>query len=235
MNANSTGRAGPKLVIFDCDGVLVDSEPISIAVLRDVIAEAGGPIDEATAYDRFLGRSMASTCEILRGDFGIDITDAHLEFMRDELNRRFEAELQPIPGIRQTLTTLACARCVASSSKPERIRTSLRVTGLLELLEPHIYSATMVERGKPAPDLFIHTAREMGVAPTDCLVIEDSPAGVTAARAAGMRVFGFTGGSHAVPGSLKAALAPLGAETIFDDMAQLPSLVAGTEPAAPAV
>ncbi len=228
MNTKSTGRGQPKLVIFDCDGVLVDSEPISVQVLCRVIAEAGGRVDEATAYERFLGRSMSSTREILLSDFGIDITEMHLEFMRAELNRRFEAELRPIPGIHQALSSLHCARCVASSSKPQRIRTSLRVTGLLALLEPHLYSATMVKRGKPAPDLFIHAAAQMGVDPTDCLVIEDSPAGVTAARAAGMRVFAFTGGSHAIPGSLKQALAPLGADIIFDDMLQLPSLISGT-------
>jgi beta-phosphoglucomutase-like phosphatase (HAD superfamily) len=102
----------------------------------------------------------------------------------------------------------------------------LATTGLLELLEPNIYSATMVERGKPAPDLFLHAARDMGAPPSACIVVEDSPAGVTAAKAAGMRVFAFTGGSHAGKAGLEASLAALGPDIVFDDMARLPELVA---------
>jgi HAD superfamily hydrolase (TIGR01509 family) len=215
----------PDLIIFDCDGVLVDSEPISIAVLLDVMAKAGHVMDEKTAYRLFLGRSMATTIELLRDDFGFVVTPAHLDQARATLNERFCRELKPIPGIRTALGKLSEPRCIASSSKPERIRLSLSVTGLLDQFEPHIYSATMVERGKPAPDLFLHAARGMGVAPDDCLVIEDSPAGVQAAKAAGMRVFGFTGGSHALAGGLAAALALLEPDAVFDDMRLLPSLV----------
>jgi HAD superfamily hydrolase (TIGR01509 family) len=216
----------PGLVIFDCDGVLVDSEPISIAVLLDVLAEAGHVMDEETAYDLFLGRSMATTIELLRKDFGFIVTQDHLEQARAALYHRFRDELQPIPGIRQALARIAMPRCIASSSQLERIRFSLGVTGLLPFFEPHIYSAAMVRRGKPAPDLFLHAAREMGVAPSECLVVEDSPAGVMAARDAGMRVFGFTGGSHAHAGGLTRTLAPLEPDAIFDDMRRLPALVA---------
>jgi HAD superfamily hydrolase (TIGR01509 family) len=215
----------PKLIIFDCDGVLVDSEPISIAVLLDVMASAGHVMDEKTAYKLFLGRSMATTIELLRDDFGFVVTPAHLEQARASLNERFRRELKPIPGIKATLGKLSGPRCIASSSKPERIRLSLSVTGLLDQFEPHIYSASMVERGKPAPDLFLYAARDMGAAPGDCLVIEDSPAGVEAAKAAGMRVFGFTGGSHALAGGLATALALLEPDAVFDDMRRLPSLV----------
>jgi HAD superfamily hydrolase (TIGR01509 family) len=216
----------PALIIFDCDGVLVDSEPISIAVLLDVLASAGHVMDEETAYRLFLGRSMATTIERLRNDFGFIVTSAHLDQARTMLNERFRRELKAIPGVRNALGKLSAPRCIASSSKPERIRLSLSITGLLDQFEPHIYSAAMVERGKPAPDLFLHAARDMGVGPDDCLVIEDSPAGVEAAQAAGMRVFGFTGGSHAHAGGLAAALALLEPDSIFDDMRRLPSLVA---------
>jgi beta-phosphoglucomutase-like phosphatase (HAD superfamily) len=117
--------------------------------------------------------------------------------------------------------------CVASSSQPERIRLALQVTGLLDHFEPHIFSATMVDRGKPAPDIFLHAAACMGVEPDSALVIEDSPAGVEAARRAGMRAFGFTGGSHVVGTAHGEGLLAAGAELIFDDMGSLPERICG--------
>jgi beta-phosphoglucomutase-like phosphatase (HAD superfamily) len=115
---------------------------------------------------------------------------------------------------------------VASSSSPERIRLSLSLTGLLEMLNPHIYSASMVTRGKPAPDLFLHAAKGMGVRPEDCVVVEDSPVGIDAARRAGMRVFAFTGGSHAGHAALAREFETLQPDRIFSDMRRLPDLVA---------
>jgi HAD superfamily hydrolase (TIGR01509 family) len=218
--------AGTKLVIFDCDGVLVDSEPISISVLRDVFAASGLVIGEAQAYELFLGRSMSTIAECVETDFGLVLSENHLDQIRAALFRRFEAELMPTPGIRETLDALTMARCVASSSQPERIRFSLRVTGLLESLEPNIYSATMVKRGKPFPDLFLHAASGMHVAPADCLVIEDSPAGIQAAQSAGMRVFAFAGGTHAARPGFREALLSLGPDLVFDHMRQLPALIA---------
>jgi HAD superfamily hydrolase (TIGR01509 family) len=217
--------APAELVIFDCDGVLVDSEPISVSVLVDVIGAAGGAITEEAAYLHFLGRSMKSVGEILHTDFGFALTSIHLDEIRAELARRYSRDLKPIPGIRHALDHLGTARCVASSGSPERIRLSLRLTGLLELLDPHLYSASMVEKGKPAPDLFLHAAAGMGVRPEACIVIEDSPAGILAAKAAGMRVFAFTGGAHAAAAGLAQALAELGPDLVFDDMRRLPSLV----------
>ena len=218
-----------KLVILDCDGVLVDSEPISIAVLIDVIRAAGGAISEEAAYLHFLGRSMKSVGEILHSDFGFALTSIHLEDIRAELARRYELELKPVCGMREALERLDVARCVASSGSLERIRLSLRLTGLLELLEPHLYSASMVERGKPAPDLFLHAAASMGVRPEACIVIEDSPAGIMAAKAAGMRVFAFVGASHAARAGLDASLEALGPDLVFDDMRRLPGLVGGSD------
>ena len=214
------------LVIFDCDGVLVDSEPISIDVLRDVLARSGLILEEEEAYRRFLGKSMTTIADLLHDEFGLRMTDIHLETIREELFRRFRDELHPIPGIEATLRELALPCCVASSSQPDRIRLSLGITGLLALLEPHIYSASMVKRGKPFPDLFLHAAREMGQAPERCVVVEDSPAGIMAAQDAGMRVFAFTGGLHAARAGLCERLSELQPDLIFDDMRRLPGLLA---------
>lgn len=215
----------PGLVIFDCDGVLVDSEPISIGVLRQMIRTAGHEIDEDVAYTRFLGRSMASICASLADDPGIEITPLQLGVMRERLNARFRSELKAIDGVASVLQSLPMARCVASSSKPERIALSLTVTGLLPMLEPHIFSATMVENGKPAPDLFLHAAARMGFAPENCLVIEDSSAGVEAAKRAGMRVFAFTGATHARHPAHLERIAALEPDLVFDNMANLPDLI----------
>ncbi|RFC66750.1 MULTISPECIES: HAD family hydrolase [Mesorhizobium] len=216
----------PALIIFDCDGVLVDSEMISTSVLYDLFVQYDIPIDQPTIYERFLGRSMASMRTVLAEEYGVSMTDEHLEFVRRNMRERFMRELKPVPGVADALARLRIPLCVASSSSPERIRLSLGVTGLIDFLEPNIFSATMVKNGKPAPDLFLHAAREMGVAPARCVVIEDSPAGVMAAQAAKMSVFGFIGGGHAEPAGLGAALAALGPDLIFNDMCDLPQLLA---------
>jgi HAD superfamily hydrolase (TIGR01509 family) len=216
----------PELVIFDCDGVLVDSEALSVSALLGMIALAGGSVSEDTAYEHFLGKSMKSVREILGRDFGLDITDRHLTEMRVELMRKFREELKPIPGVKEILPRLGVPCCVASSGTLDRIRYALDVTGLLGLLEPHLFSAAMVARGKPAPDLFLHAAAAMQADPRNCIVVEDSPTGIAAARAAGMRVFAFTGGSHAGNPALKARLASSEPDFIFADMLQLPDLIA---------
>lgn len=213
------------LLIFDCDGVLVDSEPLSIRVLLDTVAAHGGKLTEAEAYRRFLGRSMATLVSVLDTDFDIRADAQFLERMRRDLYSRFEQELRPIDGMGTVLAELPWPKCVASSSQLERIRLSLGLTGLREYLEPNIFSATMVKNGKPAPDLFIHAAREMGASPADCIVVEDSPAGIMAAKSAGMTVFAFTGGSHADRDDYRAEIAELAPDVIFDAMADLIHLV----------
>ena len=216
-----------ELVILDCDGVLVDSETISVGVLCELVRKAGGKIADGDGYRLFLGRSMAAVETTLRSEFGLRLSEAQIDAIRDETFRRFGGELQPMPGIVEALARLEVRRCVASSSSLERIRLSLDLTGLLEMLEPHIYSASMVTRGKPAPDLFLHAAKGMGVRPEDCIVVEDSPAGIEAARQAGMRVFAFTGGSHAGHAMLETKLAALRPDRVFSDLRMLPDLVAG--------
>jgi HAD superfamily hydrolase (TIGR01509 family) len=137
----------------------------------------------------------------------------------------FESELKGVEGLREALSTLGAPVCVASSSPPERIRASLRIVGYADLFGARVYSATEVARGKPAPDLFLHAARTLGVAPRTCLVIEDSVPGVVAARSAGMTAFGFTGGAHAYGREYRERLAEAGAVAIFDDMRELPDLI----------
>ncbi|WP_282608592.1 HAD family phosphatase [Pelagibius sp. Alg239-R121] len=211
----------PRLIIFDCDGVLVDSEPLSFRVLRDNVAAAGASIPMQDCYKLFLGKSLATTTEILSRDFGVDFSSADLESMRLQLFDLYRKELRPIPGIAELLRTLDLPVCVASSSQLERIRLSLEITGLLSAFDPHIYSASMVTNGKPAPDLFLHAARVMRTAPEDCLVIEDSPAGIEAAKRAGMSVVGFTGGGHAQTDSHRAGLEALEPAAVFGEIATL--------------
>ncbi len=219
-----TQTDGP-LVIFDCDGVLVDSEPVSVRVLVDALARRGITMEETEAYRRFLGRSLATVTTAMREEFGIEADAAFLDDMRHDLYLRFHSELQPVSGIAETLDSLPFRRCVASSSQPERIRLSLSLTGLIDKFEPHIFSASMVANGKPAPDLFLHAARQMGVAPQDCVVIEDSPAGIEAAHRAGMTVFAFTGASHAFTPGYRGQVAALAPDAQFDVMADLLHLV----------
>lgn len=218
--------AGPGLVIFDCDGVLVDSEPIAIAVLIETVAARGVRIGRDAAYRDFLGRTLKTVSAALLADYGVAMDAAALNDMRHRLYERYGAELRPIAGVVEMLDRLEIPACVASSSVYERIEVSLKLTGLHERFAPHIYSAAMVARGKPAPDLFLHAARQMGTAPANCVVIEDSPAGVAAAKAAGMTVLAFTGGGHIGPARLEAKLAALAPDALFDDMGMLPGLLA---------
>ena len=213
------------LVIFDCDGVLVDSEPLAFRVLLEGLTAAGHVMDEQAAYDRFLGRSLANLQSVLRREFGVELNAARLEEMRLRLFEVYRQELKPMPGVVETLDKLTIPYCVASSSLPDRIRLSLEVTGLLPRFDPHLFSATMVAKGKPEPDLFLYAAQEMGFPPEACLVIEDTAPGITAAQRAGMTVFAFTGGGHARGPGYRQSLEALSPAVLFDDMRQLPALI----------
>jgi HAD superfamily hydrolase (TIGR01509 family) len=215
----------PKLVMFDCDGVLVDSELISAEVCVETLRDAGIVMTRQEVFARFLGRSLNSMTAILADALGKTAGEAAVEIMRERLYERFRRELKPIAHVADALDALDIPFCVASSSQPERIRLSLGLTGLLDRFEPDIFSATMVAKGKPAPDLFLHAAHALGVAPEYCVVIEDSPAGIAAAQAAEMTAFGFVGGSHAEGAGLRAGLAQMMPATIFDDMVELSSLL----------
>ena len=215
----------PKLVIFDCDGVLVDSEPISLAVTRAFLARYGLPLTDEEGRELFLGLSSLSTRKIAESRLGAKLPESYEVEIGREIIEKFERELQGVPFVRETIGVLGCPVCVASSSSPARIRASLQIVGYADLFGPRVFSAHEVENGKPAPDLLLHAANTLGVAPADCLVVEDSVAGVTAAKRAGMIVFGFTGGTH-VPGDDYARrLTDAGARLTFQDMRDLPKLI----------
>lgn len=216
------------LVIFDCDGVLVDSEVISCRLHADVLSRHGYPITIEQVFDRFLGRSTRQAHLEVEAELGRSLRDDFHMQLQDELFQAFEAELEAIPHIGAALDQIARPACVASSGSHQRMRVSLGRTGLYDRLAPHIYSASEVRNGKPAPDLFLFAAERMRTPPARCLVIEDSVPGITGARAAGMTVLGFHGGSHCRPGygqTLDAA----GAVRTFADMRQLPALIAQIE------
>ncbi len=214
-----------RLVIFDCDGVLVDSEPLAMRVLLELIAEQGIAMTSEVAFRSYLGRSLASISESLTQSHGAHLDEVSLRNMRDRLYALYRRELKPTGWIDDILAGLELPFCVASSSQVERIKLSLELTGLSRRFGEHIYSASMVANGKPAPDLFLHAAREMGVAPEHCLVIEDSPAGILAARAAGMRVFAYVGGGHIALSGLRPEIDALGPDAIIEDMRSLPGLL----------
>jgi len=223
----SSGGSWPKVVIFDCDGVLVDSEVIALAATRRTLEEAGLNLSEAEMRERFLGMRQDSVLERVEVELGAPLPQGFPDKLACEILSTFARELKGVEGVRQAIHGLAARVCVASSSAPDRLRFALKVTDYEALFAPNIFSAAQVERGKPDPDLFLFAAQSMGVAPRDCLVIEDSVAGVKAARAAGMTVFGFAGGSHFSGPAQASQLTAAGADLIFDDMAQLPGIVAG--------
>jgi HAD superfamily hydrolase (TIGR01509 family) len=213
------------LVIFDLDGVLVDSEPISSRVTAAALREAGVEIPAIDICNRFLGVSTAAMLRVIEVEHDCRLPAAFQETLRARILQAFEHELKPVPGVPTLLDALAADRCVASSSHPEQIRRSLELAGLLERLEPHLFSTTMVSAGKPAPDLFLFAAASMAAEPARCLVIEDSEVGVRAAKAAAMTVFGFTGASHVRPESHAPRLEAAGADAIFAEMPTLAGLL----------
>jgi len=216
-----------ELVIFDCDGVLVDSEPLSFDCLVAALHEQGWPLSREEAMGRFLGTSVDFVRDSLAAELGHPPPDDFIEGLQQRTLAAFVERLQPTPGSLAMLADLRLPRCVASSSRPERIRLSLQVTGLLDYFDPHLYSAAQVRRGKPAPDLFLHAARCMGVAPGACLVVEDSLSGIRAARAAGMAVVGFTGGGHLHHDTAAPAMLEAGALAVLSALAQLPRVLPG--------
>ncbi len=209
------------LVIFDCDGVLIDSEIISARMLIEELARLGVAIDLDYVALNFLGRSYPTVMAQIRQEFRLDLPADFEDRYRDRLLEAFRSDLKIMPGILEVLDHLGVPFCVATSSSPRRVEMSLGLTGLADRIGDRVFTASQVARGKPAPDLFLLAADRMGHAPGRTLVIEDSLTGVRAALAAGMTVWRFVGGSHFKQASI-AADAPPDArpQRQFDDFAQ---------------
>ncbi|MBC08269.1 MAG: hydrolase [Thalassospira sp.] len=215
-----------RVVLFDCDGVLVNSEPISLATLVDVLEHFGAPLSLAEVSDRFTGRSSSAPIEYIKDQTGQDVTAAFKPYYYEMLFARYDRDLTKIDQIDDVLAALRArdiAFCISSSSSVERLEKTMQVTGLGPWFEGRVYSADFVQNGKPAPDLFLHAADGMGHAPEHTIVIEDSVAGVTAAQAAGMKCIGFVGGGHYADDRETASqrLYAAGADIVIDDMANL--------------
>lgn len=203
----------PRLVIFDCDGVLVDSEAISNDVLARSLSAEGLAMTLAEARAAYQGLLLAEVVREAEGRLGRSLPDGWLARYEHERAEAFRRELRAVPGAAAAVTAFSAAGvevCVASQGKREKTQLSLELTGLRDLFAEHaLFGAELVARGKPHPDLFLHAASTFGVAPTDCVVVEDSPSGVIAARTAEMRVFGYATDSDA------AALERAGAEIVW--------------------
>ena len=185
-----------ELVIFDCDGVLIDSEVISANMLIAELKGYGVEMDMAFVSRHFLGRSYPAVLKEVREQFGVQLPDQFEADYRRRLLAAFARDLKVMPGATGVIARLGLPYALATSSSPERVTQSLRLTGLDALFGRNVYTASMVTRGKPAPDLFLHVAQQMGVDPARCLVLEDSLNGLRAGLAAGMEVWRFIGGTH---------------------------------------
>jgi beta-phosphoglucomutase-like phosphatase (HAD superfamily) len=213
-----------RLVIFDCDGVLVDTEPLAVAVRARVLAEAGWTMGPDEIVERFLGRSRDYVVGEVAARLGEEAARAAEDTFGRECEAAFAAQLTPVPGIAAALAAITEAdgidTCVASSGGHDKMRLTLGLTGLWSQFSGRVFSAEDVAHGKPAPDLFLHAAASMGYPPDRCVVIEDSPAGVAGALAAGMKVVGYAGGV-----TPRSDLAGTGV-VVIDDMAVLPATLA---------
>ena len=208
-----------RLVIFDCDGVLVDSERLAVRIDVIVLGKLGWPMTEAEVAERFMGRTDAYMESEIEAHLGRPLPPGWDEPFAHLYREAFEAELAPVPGIVAALDEIVTPTCVASSGTHDNIRYRLERTGLHARFAGRIFSASDVAHGKPAPDLFLHAADRMGAHPAECAVVEDSRYGVEAARAAGMRAFAYAGGLTPRnrlqgPGTV-----------VFDDMRELPRLL----------
>jgi HAD superfamily hydrolase (TIGR01509 family) len=212
------------VVIFDCNGVLVDSEPLSTAIVSEAFMRAGFHLTPDVIARYFTGRRPADMFAEVEIAAGRKLPADFVQTVASATLRRFRTELRATPHTAQALSWVRGPKCVASSSSFDRIRVSLESTDLIRFFDPYLFSASAVKRGKPAPDLFLLAAGKMGVRPSQCIVVEDSAVGVAAGVAAGMAVIGFTGGSHA-DNPLGNQLRAAGARIVISDMRALKAAV----------
>ena len=207
-----------QLIIFDCDGVLVNSEPIANRIMAQVLTENGLPTTLKTCYEHFMGRTMSDCVSILADRFAHTVPADFADLVRQRTLDALRLEVEAVPGVARALDGISMPMCVASSGQLVKMRTTLGCTGLLHHFEDRLFSAAGLARGKPHPDIFLHAAEAMGAEAGDCAVIEDSPVGVRAGVAAGMKVFGYAGLTDTQ------VLSGAGAQ-VFTDMGELPSLL----------
>lgn len=186
----------PDLLIFDCDGVLIDSEALSARALIEELAVAGVRVDLGFVARHCIGRAFGAVVARVQSDFGVALPESFEAAYRARLLDAFARDLVAMAGVTETLDALKVPFCLATSSSPPRLAASLKLVGLDRVFEGRAFTASEVSRGKPAPDLFLHAAARMGADPARCAVLEDSAAGLAAAHAAGMQAWRFTGGSH---------------------------------------
>ena len=213
-------------LILDCDGVLVDSEIIAARVAAECFRAAGALISADQMIDRFAGMKATKVTETIFAEHGMVAPADATERRREAIMAALDKEVEPVADVDQALSQIAQSKCVASSSHPDRLSLTLATTGLAHHFGANVFSAFMVDTGKPAPDLFLLAAERMRVSPSACIVVEDSVAGVTAGKAAGMRVIGFVGGSHCRPDH-GSRLSAAGADLVIDRMLDLPAVVKG--------
>jgi HAD superfamily hydrolase (TIGR01509 family) len=207
------------LIIFDCDGVLVDSERITARVFADMLGELGFAVTLRDIFDQFVGKSMDQCLEIISRSFGREVPPGFVAEYRTRSGLALHSEVKAVAGIEAVLAAIRVPFCVASNGTDEKMRTTLGVTGLLDKFSGKMFSIADVTRGKPFPDLFLHAAARFGVPPSRCAVIEDTPTGVSAGVAAGMTVYGYCA---LTPAHL---LTEAGAHCTFDRMERLPALL----------
>lgn len=218
----------PDLVIFDFDGTLVDSEIIAARVEADLLTKAGAPITAEEMCEQYAGLTFKDILLRMERTASVPLQASLIGEAETLVDRKLRQQVRPIEGAAAALARLPLPRCICSNSRTERIRFMLEKTGLDRLFQPdHIFSAldTPSGRTKPAPDVFLHVAATLGVAPEACIVIEDSVHGIHGARAAGMRVIGFTGATHTFPGHSD-ALTDAGAETVIRRWADFGAVLA---------
>ena len=207
---------GVELVIFDCDGVIADSEVISASLLVRQLLPFGICIDADYVYRNFVGKSFPVVADIIGERFGVALPSTFVGDYRAALREAFAESLQTTPGLLDVLGQLTCASCVATSSSPPRVAYTLETLGLADYFGANVFTASQVAKGKPAPDLFLLAAREMSTPPERCLVIEDSAAGIEAGLAAGMKVWRYVGASHVADTARAREETPAGV-TVFDN------------------
>ena len=210
-----------KLVIFDCDGVLIDSEPIANRVLRDLLASAGLKLSLEEVMGTFVGNTKDGCIALASNMLGRPLPTDFGKRWDKALFAALRAEVKPVAGVPEMLAGMKVPFCVASNGNPDRMALALDYAGLMQWVRGKLFTASDVAHPKPAPDLFLHAAKRMGVEPAVCAVVEDTPTGVRAGVAAGMVVFGFAGGAHTDERKLRAEGA-----TTFKSMSELPALLA---------